>query len=230
MCSTLTSTTTWRESKLLTSAIDLPKLTIYRISNPLAHQTRAELLAGVREFAERYDMLDILPVLERGAMVAQRPAHFESVPGLLPEERDAIAYENAHKWSHPFALYATIVTCSIGAAVQGWDQTGSNGANLSFPTALGIGQGNVTGDPNQLRDNWLVGLVNSAPYIGSALIGCWLSDPINNYCGRRTTIFISGIFCLLTPIGGAVSQTWPQLFITRILMGIGMGIKVYQSP
>jgi hypothetical protein len=51
--------------------------------------------------------------------------------------------------------------------------------------------------------------------------GCWCSDPINYYLGRRGTIFISAIFCLLTPIGGACSQNWEQLFITRILMGIG---------
>ena len=48
---------------------------------------------------------------------------------------------------------------------------------------------------------------------------------INFYLGRRGTIFISAVFCVLTPIGGAVSQTWEQLFITRLLMGIGMGLK-----
>ena len=51
--------------------------------------------------------------------------------------------------------------------------------------------------------------------------GCWCSDPINYYLGRRGTIFISAVFCLLTPIGGAVTQSWEELFITRILMGIG---------
>lgn len=121
---------------------------------------------------------------------------------------------------------SNLISCSIGAAVQGWDQTGSNGANLSFPKEFGIGKGDVVGDPNRDRDNWLVGLVNAAPYLGSAFIGCWLSDPINYYVGRRGTIFVSAIFCLLTPIGGAVSQSWEQLFITRLLMGIGY---VYSS-
>lgn len=100
----------------------------------------------------------------------------------------------------------------------------SNGANLSFPVEFGIGNGEApVGTPNRIRDSWLVGLVNAGPYIGSAFLGCWLSDPCNFYFGRRGTIFISAIFCLLTPIGGAVSQTWEQLFITRLLMGIGMG-------
>ena len=119
---------------------------------------------------------------------------------------------------------------TLPIAVQGWDQTGSNGANLSFPVEFGIGNGETPGAPNQLRDQWLVGVVNAGPYLGSAFIGCWLSDPCNFYFGRRGTIFISAIFCLLTPIGGAVSQNWEQLFITRLLMGIGMGLKGSSVP
>jgi membrane protein DedA with SNARE-associated domain len=63
-----------------------------------------------------------------------------------------------------------------------------------------------------------VGVVNAGPYIGSAFMGCWLSDPCNYFLGRRGTIFVSAIFCLLTPIGGALAQNWEQLFITRLLM------------
>lgn len=102
--------------------------------------------------------------------------------------------------------------------VRNRDQTGSNGANLSFPVEFGIGEGDTEGSPNRWNHNLLVGLVNAGPYIGSALIGCWVSDPCNYYFGRRGTIFISAIFCVLTPIGGALSQTWEQLLITRILM------------
>lgn len=98
------------------------------------------------------------------------------------------------------------------------DQTGSNGANLSFPVEFGIGEGDTEGSPNRWTHNLLVGLVNAGPYIGSAFIGCWVSDPCNYYFGRRGTIFISAVFCVLTPIGGALTQTWEQLLITRILM------------
>lgn len=55
--------------------------------------------------------------------------------------------------------------------------------------------------------------------------GCWVSDPLNNYLGRRGAIFISAIFCCLPVIGSALAQTWVQLLITRILLGIGMGLK-----
>lgn len=55
--------------------------------------------------------------------------------------------------------------------------------------------------------------------------GCWLSDPLNNHLGRRGTIFLSALFCFLAPIGSAFCQNWPQLFICRLLIGIGMGAK-----
>ena len=149
---------------------------------------------------------------------------------LTEEEKDALRIEVTRKWKHPTKLYITIVVCSIGAAVQGWDQTGSNGANLSFPAEFGIGDGEDPASPNYEYDQWIVGLVNAAPYIASAFLGCWCSDPLNYYFGRRGAIFVSAIFLILTPIGGAVSQTWEQLFITRLLMGIGMGLKGSTTP
>lgn len=57
-----------------------------------------------------------------------------------------------------------------------------------------------------------------------------MSDPLNNYFGRRGTIFVSGVFCLLSVIGSAVTQSWPQLFVTRLLLGIGMGCKASTIP
>lgn len=56
--------------------------------------------------------------------------------------------------------------------------------------------------------------------------GCWISDPLHNMLGRRGAIFISAIFCLFPPIGSGFSQTWQQLLITRLLLGIGMGLKL----
>lgn len=110
-------------------------------------------------------------------------------------------------------------------AHRGWDQTGSNGANLSFLTEFGIPVSEDIEPGLREHNEWIVGLVNAGPYIGSAFLGCWCSDAINYYLGRRGAIFISAVICLLTPIGGAVSQSWEQLLITRLLMGIGMGLK-----
>lgn len=73
-------------------------------------------------------------------------------------------------------------------------------------------------------------MVNAAPYLCCAGFSCWISDPLNNWLGRRGVIFLAAIFCVLSPIGGAVTQTWQQLFATRLLLGVGMGVKGSTVP
>ncbi|KAK6597598.1 hypothetical protein H4I96_08550 [Botrytis cinerea] len=210
--------------------VDLNKNVTAKIQNPLAGLSEETIIRDVGEFAQANDLNHILPLLEKGALVASDPENFENVDRLEEDEKAALRYEAAHRWSHPRTLYLTIITCSIGAAVQGWDQTGSNGANLSFPSEFGIGQGENPNSPNHDRDNWLVGLVNAAPYIGSAFFGCWMSDPFNAWFGRRGTIFIAAIICIFTPIGGAFAKSWETLFASRIILGLGMGLKGSTVP
>ncbi|KAF2243377.1 hypothetical protein BU26DRAFT_570074 [Trematosphaeria pertusa] len=212
------------------ASINLNKNLDAKVSNPLADIPYETLMRDVEEFANEKGLSDITATLKKGALIAQDPNRFEEIELLEDDERQVLRQEKNHKWKHPLALYVTIVVCSIGAAVQGWDQTGSNGANLSFPLEFGIGHGDEEGHPSRWRDNLIVGVVNAGPYLGSAFLGCWVSDPCNHYFGRRGTIFISAIFCLLTPIGGALCQTWEQLFITRLLMGVGMGLKGSTVP
>lgn len=183
-------------------------------------------------------------LLKKGALVAQNPTAYESLD-LTEDEKAALRIEVTKKWNHPWKLYMTVIVCSIGAAVQGWDQTGNatlfthpsptnhfigtNGANLSFPVVYGLSDPE-TGEPYTDGDFWIIGLVNSAPYLGSAFCGCWLSDPFNNYFGRRGTIFASALVLIATPIGGAFCNTWEDLFATRIIMGVGMGLKGATTP
>lgn len=135
---------------------------------------RATLLQNVEDFAHTTNLTDILPLLKKGALVAQDPPAYEKVEELDDAERDALRNEIDHKWRQPKPLYLTVILCSIGAAVQGWDQTGSNGANLSWPVALGVpDEVPRTGpDPNIDYDanTWIVGTVNAGPYIASALL------------------------------------------------------------
>ncbi|KAF4987953.1 hypothetical protein FDECE_15236 [Fusarium decemcellulare] len=192
-----------------------------KIKNPLWGIPRARLMAEVDDFCSRKDLEDYRPLIRKGALVAQDPTGYEDIEGdekLDDEEIQALRDEILHKWRVPFVLYLTVATCSIGAAVQGWDQTGSNGANLEFPNAFGIGGASI-------HDKLLVGLVNSAPYIGTAFFGCWLSDPMNQHFGRRGTIFFSANFCLWPVIGSAFCNNWLQLFGCRLLLGVGMGTK-----
>ncbi|KAJ9627842.1 hypothetical protein H2203_003060 [Taxawa tesnikishii (nom. ined.)] len=200
-----------------------------KIKNPLAGIPYERLMSNVDEFAQTHGLTDIATELRQGALVAQDPANFETVEGLSDSDKEALRDEVIHKWRQPRAMYMTVILCSVGAAVQGWDQTGSNGANLSFPVEFGIDDSDPS-NPNYEHNLWLVGLVNAAPYIASAFIGCWLSDPLNNYFGRRGTIFFSAVFCLLSVIGSACTQNWWELFICRLLLGVGMGSKASTVP
>lgn len=202
--------------------VDLNNNITAKLRNPLSGIPRETLMAQVEEFARQRDLEHALPMLKKGALLAQNPGDYETLPELTEDERFIVRREHEHRWKHPLTLYLTIGLCSIGAAVQGWDQTGINGANLSFPQDFGIaGAG---------RDSWIVGVINSAPYLASAGCGCWLSDPLNRFFGRRGTIFITGLVLIATPIASGFTRTWQELFIVRLILGLGMGAKGSTVP
>ncbi|KAJ2902393.1 sugar transporter [Zalerion maritima] len=204
------------------------------IRNPLKEIPREELFNQITQFqVEKGLPADLLDLLKKGALVAQNPASFESMDELEEGEKQALREEVTRRWKHPWALYYTIVLNSIAAAIQGWDQTGSNGANLGFPTALGVRDDDdyCDIDPDGCEKNsWIVGLVNAMPYITICLFAGWISDPLNELFGRRGVIFIGGVFSLIAPFGMGVSQTWGQLAACRMLLGIGMGLKEVTVP
>lgn len=139
-----------------------------KIKNPLAGIPRHELLSQVDDFVTEKGLNEHVEYFKKGALVAQDPDNFEDIHGefkLNESEVAVLQKEVSHKWRVPRTLYLTIITCSIGAAVQGWDQEGSNGANLSFPAALGIDESTTYG-------TYLVGFINAAPYVGSAYVYC----------------------------------------------------------
>jgi len=140
-----------------------------RIQNPLAGISHDLLMSQVAEFAERNLLSEHTALLQKGALVAQDPARFEQVEGLTDVEVEALRDEVIHKWRQPYAMYFTVILCSIGAAVQGWDQTGSNGANLSWPVALNVNDArwlnpptNTILNPDFERNGWIVGMINAS--------------------------------------------------------------------
>ena len=93
---------------------------------------------------------------------------------LSEEEQRALVYERDHKWHGPVKLWYSIALCAIGAATQGWDQTGSNGANLSFPRAFNI-DGTIDGTTpkppaEQRADEWAVGAINAIIFLTAGLM------------------------------------------------------------
>lgn len=110
----------------------------------------------------------------KGALVAQNPSAFEDIDGseaLDEVEKTTLRNEILHKWRLPWKLYLTIVTCSVGAAVQGWDQTGSNGATLFFPAYYGIDGDSAKDKIVSLTSFALRPLIRPAPCLTGGLAG-----------------------------------------------------------
>jgi sugar porter (SP) family MFS transporter len=202
------------------------------IRNPLTGIPKHQLLTDVRNFAQEHGLQDVEPLLVKGALFAQSPALFEEMEELDEHDRKAIREEATHRFKLPRMLYFTIILNSVAAAIQGWDQTGSNGANLTFGQAFGIPDSGpeCTANGTCEKNSWIIGFVNSCPYIAIALFTAWISDPINDLIGRKWTIFIAAIFSLLAPLGSGLTQNWGQLAICRVLLGVGMGLKEVTVP
>ncbi|KAG7544309.1 hypothetical protein FFLO_03270 [Filobasidium floriforme] len=193
------------------------------VVNPLTLISSDQMLRDVDQFVDEYGLSEHRDLFKRGALVARDPMSRETLMALPDDEKEALVYETNHKWAGSWGLWYTVFICATGAATQGWDQTGSNGANLSFPQEFGLAD-------DSERSFWIVGLINSIPYLAAGLVGCWLSDPLNHYFGRRGEIFITGVFLIATPIGSGFAQNWYQLFIIRFLMGVAFGAKNSTVP
>ncbi|XXH02827.1 hypothetical protein Hte_009214 [Hypoxylon texense] len=191
-----------------------------RIINPLAGLSKDNLRLQVRGFCIEHGFEDKEDVFFRGALAAQNPLEedYMNIPELTDDDKIALKREITHKWHLPRQLYYAIALCSLGSALQGWDNTGANGANLSFPQEFGI------------EDNeWLIGVINSAPTL-FGLCSAWAADPINNLIGRRGSIFATGLFCIFPVLAQAFTHSWWELLICRMFMGLGMGIKISVIP
>jgi hypothetical protein len=160
-----------------TSSTPPPHTHIPRIRNPLVDIPRAQLLADVRNFAAKHDLVEQEPLLIKGALVAQSPALFEELEDLDENDRTAIREEITNRFKLPRTLYFTIILNSVAAAIQGWDQTGSNGANLTFGQAMGIPDSGPECEAAGTceKNGWIIGFINACPYIAIAVFCAWIS-------------------------------------------------------
>nr|XP_019006735.1 uncharacterized protein I203_00328 [Kwoniella mangroviensis CBS 8507]OCF70196.1 hypothetical protein I203_00328 [Kwoniella mangroviensis CBS 8507] len=198
------------------------------LQNALHGIPKAQLIKESDEFCDAHGLEEHKDTFRKGALLAQRPGEWAAIDELNAEEKAAIEFEHKHKWRMSRDLWWVVGACAMGAAVQGWDQTGSNGANLGFPQEFGINRG--LDEPGGAHDQWILGLVNAIPYLSAPIIGCYSSDPLNNLFGRRGAIFISAIILIATPLAMAFTHTWQEFLIVRIFFGIGIGLKGSTIP
>ncbi|KAI0062831.1 hypothetical protein BV25DRAFT_469992 [Artomyces pyxidatus] len=199
-----------------------------KLANPLAGRSHEQLMADGEAFARDHGLGHLSEEFKKGALVAQDPTAFETLPLLDDADRAVLRRELTHRWDQPGTLYYLVILCSVAAAVQGMDEAVINGANLFYAPQFGI-------DPNVNtaaagRNQWLLGLVNSAPYLCCAVLGCWLTEPLNRFFGRRGTIFISAFVSFAACIWQSVTNSWPHLFVARFVLGLGIGPKSSTVP
>jgi len=197
-----------------------------KIANPLAGFSHNELSEKGEAYVKKFQIGDEEDVraFRLGAILAKDPNRHAEVDGITAEEGAVLAKEISNRWSQPKLMYLVIILCSTCAAVQGMDETVVNGAQIFYAPQFGIG------DKTNDRDQWLVGLCNSAPYLCCAFIGCWLTVPFNNWFGRRGTIFLTCIFSALACFWQAFTNTWWHMFIARFALGLGIGPKSATVP
>ena len=97
----------------------VPKDTNEKLSNPLTGLTHEQLMADGELFAREHGLGHLTEEFKKGALVAQDPLAFETLPLLTEEDREALRHEIDHKWDQPRMLYYLVVLCSVAAAVQG---------------------------------------------------------------------------------------------------------------
>ncbi|KAK3683653.1 hypothetical protein B0T22DRAFT_519828 [Podospora appendiculata] len=188
-----------------------------KLAHPLAGLSPGRLAEMGEEYARRGSMTsdEDVRAFRLGAMIAGNDFNFETISELNELERQVLEREITHKWSNP--------PYDLLDHRQGWTRQLVNGAQSFYKVAFGIGS-------DSQRDTWLLGLCNSAPHLCRALIGCWLTDPMNNVFGHRGTIFVSCLISAAACFHQAFTNTWWHMFIARFYLGLGIGPKSATTP
>ncbi|KAI9617774.1 hypothetical protein H4Q26_012638 [Puccinia striiformis f. sp. tritici PST-130] len=195
-----------------------------KLDNPLGGFTIEELSQQAEEFCQANGLEEHAEVFKRGAILAADQQNLDRVPNLTEDERRFIEYETTHRWKQPLLMYYIAVLSSMAAIVQGMDEAVVNGAQIFYYDRFGI-QSDGTNKTALIQ-----GLVNSAPYLCCALFACWITDPCNRWLGRRGVIFWSCFIAGVASIWEAFTYSWPQLFVARLFLGLGIGPKSATAP
>ncbi|KAK4703578.1 hypothetical protein P7C70_g2639, partial [Phenoliferia sp. Uapishka_3] len=199
-----------------------------RLENPLAGISRERLMGMGRAFAKEKGLEEYTEEFEKGALIAQDPLAFESLEILNEEDKRVLRREVTHRWHQPKTMYFLVIACSMAAAVQGMDESVTNGANLFWAPQFGLDT--TAGTPDAGKHQWLLGLVAGSPYLACAVLGCWLTAPLNDWLGRRGTIFLTALISGLTCIWSGCVNSWGHLFAARFVLGLGIGPKSATVP
>ncbi|MBW0522375.1 hypothetical protein O181_062090 [Austropuccinia psidii MF-1] len=194
-----------------------------KLENPLSGLSIQELNQAALEFCQANQLNDHVINFQRGAILAADPKNLDRIPNLTQQERYYIECEETHRWKQPLIMYYIAVLSSMAAIVQGMDEAVVNGAQIFYYDRFGI-------NDHSDKTAMIQGLVNSAPYLCCAFFACWITDPMNRWLGRRGVIFWSCFVAGVASIWEAFTYSWPQLFVARLALGLGIGPKSATAP
>lgn len=89
------------------------------MQDPFANISVEELTSAAAEFAREHGLAEHAAEFTKGALLCKGPPQPEY---FLREELQVLDDELNRKWHLPRGLWLTVIVCSVGAAVQGWDQ------------------------------------------------------------------------------------------------------------
>lgn len=157
-----------------------------------------------------------------GAALARAPQEYDTMSFLSQEEQNELYLEATNKWHVPTKLFQVITVGSMSAAILGIDSSVISGAILFYPDYMGVSKDN---NKFGYDIDMIQGLINGAPYLCAACLGCWMTDFWNRHLGRKWTIFWACFISAITCFWQGFTNTWYHLFIARFMLGFGIGIK-----
>eukprot|EP00871_Galdieria_phlegrea_P005174 jgi/Galph1/5658/GphlegSOOS_G4207.1 len=173
---------------------------------------------GIEWIQKLPGMTDYYDLLKRGASLYQHK-DFNNAEELTDQERAVLKKEAHNRWLQPFSMYFLCAVSAMAAIAQGMDETVINGGQIYFHKEFGI----------ENRTN-IIGLVNAIPFLICACVASWASVPLNEWIGRRGTIFVASFLSAAASIWEAVSPSWQVLLGGRILLGMAIGINAATAP
>ncbi|KAL9068011.1 MAG: hypothetical protein Q9157_006634 [Trypethelium eluteriae] len=146
----------------------------------------------------------------------------------LDLERRPISGWNCGIWkklrAYPSIVYRLIICCSLGAMIQGWDQTVVNGAQVFYSKTFHIS------DPTNPEEAGKLGLVNAASHLLGA-IACLFIHQLNRiFRDRRGVVLFTCIVSVVSCLCQSFPSSWKGLFAARLTLGLGIGPKSATIP
>ncbi|KAK4522969.1 hypothetical protein GAYE_PCTG33G0859 [Galdieria yellowstonensis] len=119
--------------------------------------------------------------------------------------------EKQHPWRQPLKLYYLVAVAAMGALIVGIDISLVSGAQIEYLKHFKITNTNITG------------LLAAGTTLG-ALVGSMLSIVLNEFIGRRGSLFVASIWSIGASLWEALAPSWKMLLAGRLMLGVSMGI------